>query len=61
MVVGWLGPHSLLSIITLLLILHSDAVPGMEEIQQVVPLAVVSSILLHGPLPRCLQVCRGAS
>ena len=46
--IGWFGPRGLASIIYLLLVLESGAVPGMNEIQQVVFLTVVLSIALHG-------------
>ena len=46
--IGWFGPRGLASIIYLLLILESEAMPGMDEIQRVVLLTVLASVLLHG-------------
>ncbi|EKE43754.1 hypothetical protein OCGS_2088 [Oceaniovalibus guishaninsula JLT2003] len=46
--VGWFGPRGLASIIYLLLILESGGVPGMDQIQRIVLLTVLLSIVLHG-------------
>ncbi len=45
---GWFGPRGLASIIYLLLVLESGAVPGADEIRRVVFLTVVLSVVLHG-------------
>jgi sodium/hydrogen antiporter len=45
---GWFGPRGLASIIYLLLVVESGAVPGIEDIERVVYLTVVLSIALHG-------------
>ncbi|MDT0681509.1 cation:proton antiporter [Roseicyclus sp. F158] len=45
---GWFGPRGLASILYLLLLTESGAVPGIEEIQRVVFLTVLMSIVLHG-------------